>query len=38
MASTVEGFGNQVWLVRGYDGLKPIFETRICCATWSADT
>jgi hypothetical protein len=29
MASTVEGFGNQVWLVRGYDGLKPIFETRI---------
>jgi hypothetical protein len=29
MASTVEGFGNQVWLVRGYDSLRPIFETRI---------
>jgi hypothetical protein len=29
MASMVEGFGNQVWLVRGYDGLRPIFETRI---------
>ena len=29
MASTVEDCGNQVWLVRGDDGLKPIFETRI---------
>lgn len=29
MASAVEGFGNQVWLVRGYDGTKLIFETRI---------
>jgi hypothetical protein len=37
MASTIESFGNQVWLVRGYDGLAPIFETRIPQARLTAE-